>query len=132
MLRLVPYMSWTFIAFGTIFLVTMVVVAVTEDPGAWGGVLFMFVWLGIAVAMFRTWHRAILEARLMDSDVVLRGLRGAEHRLRPGDVEELREQQFLPQPGYTKLTTSKGTFYLGPFEHKYELINRLLELRTDS
>jgi hypothetical protein len=77
-------------------------------------VLVWFVVLGLYARMYA---RTIREAAVLDTGAVeLVPVIGRAFEVRPGQVRDVRVQQFLPQPGYTRVRTDTRVLYLGPFE----------------
>ncbi|MDP8927409.1 MAG: hypothetical protein M3O70_02230 [Actinomycetota bacterium] len=67
-----------------------------------------------------------------DGALVMTTIYGRTAIVDAGEVEDVREQVFIPQPGSTRVRTTGGrTLYLGPFKDKYELVDAVRRLQRD-
>ncbi len=115
-------------------LISIVRLAAAEDDPAvpllvtvLGGIAFVALLLLIA----KPWLTYVRVVHELDGSLELTTVFGRHAVLGPGDVLDVREQQFIPQPGSTRVRTVDGQrYYFGPFEHKYALVERLQALRA--
>lgn len=136
MARIAPYWVaiWELVVLG--FAGVFVATSVADEGGVTARLMLEVAglagFIALSLVMLWPWRGFVREVRERpDGGMAFTTIFGRTVVVEPGDVDGVREQLFIPQPGSTRVRTRDGErFYLGPFERKYELVDRVRALRS--